>query len=79
MSLSKQTSSLKYQSINPDSSLFKEEVKTKDVFQDVQFQYTDEEEQEVVSIIDKRLMIFILIMTFVLNMDRTNICKALLS
>lgn len=57
-----------YQSI-PQS---KEEVTS---FKDNGFEWTPEEENEVLQIIDKYLMIFILLMTFVLNMDRTNICK----
>lgn len=73
MSLSKHSSSLKYQSINQeDAPLLKEELK---INQDDDFQYTKDEERQVVSIIDKHLMAFILLMTFVLNMDRTNICK----
>lgn len=39
-------------------------------------QWTEEEERAVVNKIDIRLMSFVLLMTFVLNMDRTNICKA---
>ena len=38
-------------------------------------QWTEEEERAVVNKIDIRLMSFVLLMTFVLNMDRTNICK----
>lgn len=38
-------------------------------------QWTQEEEIKVLQIIDTRLMSFVLLMTFVLNMDRTNICK----
>lgn len=44
-------------------------------YHDDDFQWTQQEEAQVISIIDKYLMIFILLMTFVLNMDRTNICK----
>lgn len=38
-------------------------------------QWTEEEEKRVLFIIDTKLMPFVLLMTFVLNMDRTNICK----
>jgi hypothetical protein len=38
-------------------------------------QWTKAEERKVLQIIDTRLMPFVLLMTFVLNMDRTNICK----
>jgi hypothetical protein len=38
-------------------------------------QWTEAEERKVLNIIDTRLMPFVLVMTFVLNMDRTNICK----
>jgi hypothetical protein len=37
-------------------------------------QWTEEEERAIVNKIDLRLMSFVLLMTFVLNMDRTNIC-----
>lgn len=37
-------------------------------------EWTDEEEKKVLFLIDTRLMPFVLLMTFVLNMDRTNIC-----
>lgn len=39
-------------------------------------EWTDEEESRVLFIIDTRLMPFVLLMTFVLNMDRTNICMS---
>jgi hypothetical protein len=39
-------------------------------------EWTDEEEQKVRNKLDIRLMSFILLTTFVLNMDRTNICKS---
>lgn len=39
--------------------------------------YTPEEEDEVVRILDRRLFPFILLTTFVLNMDRTNISNAI--
>jgi hypothetical protein len=38
-------------------------------------QWTQEEEKRVLRKIDIRLMSYVLLMTFVLNMDRTNICK----
>lgn len=38
-------------------------------------QWTAEEERAIVNKIDIKLMSFVLLMTFVLNMDRTNICK----
>ncbi|KAI8581695.1 hypothetical protein K450DRAFT_294064 [Umbelopsis ramanniana AG] len=40
-------------------------------------QWTEEEEKKVVRKIDIRLMSWVLLMTFVLNMDRTNIANAL--
>ncbi|KAG2197908.1 hypothetical protein INT46_003215 [Mucor plumbeus] len=40
-------------------------------------QWTEEEERAVVNKIDIRLMSFVLLMTFVLNMDRTNISNAI--
>jgi hypothetical protein len=42
---------------------------------DENLEWTDEEEQKVRNKLDLRLMSFVLLMTFVLNMDRTNICK----
>lgn len=42
---------------------------------DPELQWTKEEEDRVRRIIDIRLMPFILLMSFVLNMDRTNVCK----
>ncbi|CAO3628867.1 unnamed protein product [Mucor fragilis] len=44
---------------------------------DDDFTWTPREEDEVLCILDKYLMMFILIMTFVLNMDRTNISNAM--
>ena len=38
-------------------------------------QWTEEEEKKVVRKLDIRLMSWVLLMTFVLNMDRTNIGK----
>jgi hypothetical protein len=38
-------------------------------------QWSPEEEKKVLRKIDIRLMSWMLLMTFVLNMDRTNICK----
>lgn len=38
-------------------------------------QWTEEEEKKVLRAIDVKLMPFILLMDFVLNMDRTNNCK----
>jgi hypothetical protein len=40
-------------------------------------QWTEEEEKKIVSKLDRWLMSYVLLMTFVLNMDRTNICKLL--
>lgn len=40
-----------------------------------ELQWTEEEERKVVNAIDIKLMPFVLLMTFVLNMDRTNNCK----
>lgn len=39
--------------------------------------WTEEEEKRILFKIDTRLMSFVLLMTFVMNMDRTNICKLL--
>ncbi|KAI9475525.1 MAG: major facilitator superfamily domain-containing protein [Benjaminiella poitrasii] len=44
---------------------------------DENLQWTDEEEQRIRTKLDIRLMSFILLMTFVLNMDRTNISNAI--
>jgi hypothetical protein len=43
-------------------------------FIDEDFKWSNTEEAEVLDILDKNLMLFVLLMTFVLNMDRTNIC-----
>lgn len=64
-----------YQSVNQIDST-KEEVTY--FFDDDQFTWTAIEEQQVLNLIDKYLMMFVLIMTFVLNMDRTNLCKTLI-
>ncbi|KAF8990706.1 MFS general substrate transporter [Cyathus striatus] len=40
-------------------------------------EYTDVEESQVIRILDKRLFTWILLTTFVLNMDRTNISNAI--
>ncbi|CEP11060.1 hypothetical protein [Parasitella parasitica] len=42
---------------------------------DEALEWTPEEEQRVRNKLDLKLMTFMLVMTFVLNMDRTNICK----
>lgn len=42
---------------------------------DETLEWTPEEEQRVRNKLDLKLMTFMLAMTFVLNMDRTNICK----
>lgn len=63
-----------YQFIKPNEYKAIED-KTLHYSNDDDFLWTEEEEQEVLSILDKYLMIFILLMTFVLNMDRTNICE----
>jgi len=42
---------------------------------DEDLEWTPEEEQKVRNKLDLKLMTFMLAMTFVLNMDRTNICK----
>ena len=39
-------------------------------------EWTKVEEKRVVRIIDNRLMPYVILMFFVLNMDRTNICKS---
>lgn len=46
----------------------------KDEMYDSKLEWTEKEENEVRRILDIRLMPFILLMSFVLNMDRTNIC-----
>ncbi|KAI8885437.1 MFS general substrate transporter [Backusella circina FSU 941] len=46
-------------------------------FDGEKFEWTAEEEQKVRNILDLKLMPFILAMTFVLNMDRTNISNAI--
>lgn len=43
---------------------------------DPTLEWTKEEEHKIVTKLDIRLMSFVLLMTFVLNMDRTNICKS---
>ena len=48
-----------------------------DAYYDEDLVYSKEEEEEVVGIIDRRLFPFILMTTFVLNMDRTNISNAI--
>lgn len=40
-----------------------------------QLQWTDAEEEEVRKTLDRKLLPFILLMVFVLNLDRTNLCK----
>ncbi|KAI9319497.1 major facilitator superfamily domain-containing protein [Dichotomocladium elegans] len=44
---------------------------------DSTLEWTEEEEKQVIRIIDMRLMPFMLLMSFVLNMDRTNISNAI--
>lgn len=46
----------------------------KDEMYDSKLEWSEKEENEVRRILDIRLMPFILLMSFVLNMDRTNIC-----
>lgn len=80
--LSSSSSHKSYQSIKTNNSIKREDVSLKDNNNDIEFidddfTWTPEEEVQVLNILDKYLMIFILIMTFVLNMDRTNICKLL--
>lgn len=63
-------------SISDGSSIYstdKSELSAEGYVPDLQ--WTEEEERAVVNKIDIRLMSFVLLMTFVLNMDRTNICK----
>lgn len=48
-----------------------------DAYYSEDLDYTPEEEVEVVRILDRRLFPFILLTTFVLNMDRTNISNAI--
>lgn len=43
---------------------------------DKTLQWTEDEERSIVRKLDFRLMPFMLIMSFVLNMDRTNLCKS---
>lgn len=42
---------------------------------DKTLQWTEDEERSIVRKLDFRLLPFMLIMSFVLNMDRTNLCK----
>ncbi|KAJ8659312.1 hypothetical protein O0I10_005027 [Lichtheimia ornata] len=49
----------------------------KDEMYDSKLEWTEKEENEVRRILDIRLMPFILLMSFVLNMDRTNISNAI--
>lgn len=48
----------------------------KNPYYDVNLEWTEDEEQKVRRKIDLRLMSFILLTSFVLNMDRTNLCKS---
>lgn len=80
--LSPSSSHKSYYSIVTNNSLKREDASLKDnndgiEFINNDFTWTPEEEVQVLNILDKYLMVFILIMTFVLNMDRTNICKLL--
>lgn len=43
--------------------------------QDDALVWTENEETEILRKIDRRLMSFVLVLTFVLNLDRTNLCK----
>ena len=43
---------------------------------DKTLQWTEDEERRIIRKLDFRLMPFMLIMSFVLNMDRTNLCKS---
>jgi hypothetical protein len=45
------------------------------ISEDDEMEWSEEEEAKVRTILDIKLMPFMLAMTFVLNMDRTNICK----
>ncbi|CAO3580907.1 unnamed protein product [Absidia cylindrospora] len=51
-----------------------ESINTDDSY-DPSLEWTPEEENKIRTKLDIRLMSFVLLMTFVLNMDRTNICK----
>lgn len=51
-----------------------ESVTTEGYIKDLE--WTQEEEAKVLRILDIRLMPLMLVMSFVLNMDRTNICKS---
>lgn len=69
----------KQKNISPSDSSFTSSVSGTSVTRVVEgyvsdLEWTDEEEKKVLFIIDTRLMPFVLLMTFVLNMDRTNIC-----
>ncbi|KAG2215422.1 hypothetical protein INT46_001385 [Mucor plumbeus] len=80
--LSPSSSHKSYYSIVTNNSLKREDASLKDnndgiEFINNDFTWTPEEEVQVLNILDKYLMVFILIMTFVLNMDRTNISNAI--
>lgn len=68
------SSSDSYQSIDNKQEINTRKEEVTYYFNDGEFSWTEEKEKEVLHILDKYLMIFILLMTFVLNMDRTNIC-----
>lgn len=53
----------------------KKKTKDKAIHIDSILKWAPEEEQSVLSIIDTKLMSFVILMSFVLNMDRTNLCK----
>ncbi|KAI8083301.1 major facilitator superfamily domain-containing protein [Gilbertella persicaria] len=75
---SSSTSLKSYQAIPKNS--FTEEEKSfvlVTTLEEEDLEWTEQEEKQVLNILDKHLMIFILLMTFVLNMDRTNISNAI--
>lgn len=43
-------------------------------FETDSFTWTEDEEDKILGKIDRRLMSFVLLLTFVLNLDRTNLC-----
>jgi hypothetical protein len=69
------SSNKSYQSISSQNNISPTKEEVTYFFKEDEFKWTEEEEKEVLHILDKYLMLFILLMTFVLNMDRTNICK----
>lgn len=73
---SSSSSKKSYQSIQQDDDKAEEKNQYL-ITNDEEFTWTQEEESQVLHILDKYLMMFILLMSLTLNMDRTNLCKLL--